>query len=214
MIAIVSANCVAPGAITGGRAELLDPGVLVGRHGLRRQLPSDPVRLFGQDYAHAITERGKRGCETADARTDHGNVAIEFLAGRAEARGGQQCSRALQKTSSIENRRHISLYATTLRTPVAPTADHIRTVLSRDKTFLEDRQDDWESRTERHCRLAFGKLGEVAASLKKGTHIRVGGEVRGRELEKGGVIRRVFECRVESILKLDRAARQETREGS
>ena len=53
---------------------------------------------------------------------------------------------------------------------------------------------------------------EFAAILKKGAHIQVKGELRSREYEKDGVNHRVFECRIESILKLDRAARHETSE--
>ncbi|HTA41265.1 MAG TPA: single-stranded DNA-binding protein [Bryobacteraceae bacterium] len=63
--------------------------------------------------------------------------------------------------------------------------------------------------TEWHRCLNFGKLGEFAASLKKSAHVHVEGELRSREHEKEGVIRRTFECHVESILKLDPAARQE-----
>jgi len=67
----------------------------------------------------------------------------------------------------------------------------------------------WESRTEWHRCLVFGKLGEFAATLRKGAHVQVEGELRSREYDKDGVTHRTFECRVESILKLDRAARQE-----
>jgi hypothetical protein len=35
----------------------------------------------------------------------------------------------------------------------------------------------------------------------------VEGELRGREYEKDGVKHKVFECRLKSILKLDRAER-------
>ena len=68
---------------------------------------------------------------------------------------------------------------------------------------------DWQSRTEWHRCLAFGKPGEFAASLKKAAHVQVEGELRSRGYEKDGVTHRVFECRVESVLKLDRAARQD-----
>ena len=67
----------------------------------------------------------------------------------------------------------------------------------------------WESRTEWHRCLAFGKLAEFAASLKKGTHLQVEGELRSREYEKDGARHKISECRVETILKLDRAARRE-----
>lgn len=30
---------------------------------------------------------------------------------------------------------------------------------------------EWESRTERHRCIAFGKLGDFASSLKKGAHV-------------------------------------------
>jgi single-strand DNA-binding protein len=59
----------------------------------------------------------------------------------------------------------------------------------------------WESRTEWHRRVSFGKLADFAATLKEG-------ELRGREYEKDGVKHKVFECRLESILKLDRAERR------
>jgi single-strand DNA-binding protein len=68
---------------------------------------------------------------------------------------------------------------------------------------------EWESRTEWHRCLAFGKLGDFAAGLRKGGHVRVEGELRSREYDKDGVKHKVFECRLESILKLDRAARRE-----
>ncbi len=66
-----------------------------------------------------------------------------------------------------------------------------------------------ESRTEWHRCLAFGKLGDFAAGLRKGAHVQVEGELRSREYDKDGVKHKVFECRLESILKLDRAARRE-----
>ena len=80
------------------------------------------------------------------------------------------------------------------------------------KRSWKNANGEWESRTEWHRCLAFGKLGEFAASLKKGTHVQVEGELRSRDYEKDGVTHRVFEYRVESVLKLDRAARQETPE--
>ena len=65
-----------------------------------------------------------------------------------------------------------------------------------------------QSRAEWDCRVSFGKLADFAATLKKGAHVQVEGELRGREYEKDGVKHKVFECRVESILKLDRAERR------
>jgi hypothetical protein len=44
--------------------------------------------------------------------------------------------------------------------------------------------------------------------LKKGANEQAEGEPRGREYKKDGVKHKVFECRLESILKLDRAERR------
>jgi single-strand DNA-binding protein len=85
-------------------------------------------------------------------------------------------------------------------------------VLSRNKALVEERSGRLESRTEWHRCLAFGKLAEFAASLKKGAHVQIEGELRSGEYEKSGVAQRVFECHIESILKLDRAARQDTQD--
>jgi single-strand DNA-binding protein len=67
----------------------------------------------------------------------------------------------------------------------------------------------WESRTEWHRCLANGKLSSFASTLKKGAYVQVEGELRSREYDKDGVTHKIFECRVSSILKLDRAIRQE-----
>jgi single-strand DNA-binding protein len=66
----------------------------------------------------------------------------------------------------------------------------------------------WESRTEWHRCVSFGKLADFGATLKKGAHVQVEGELRAREYEKDGVKHKIFECRLESILKLDRAERR------
>ena len=63
------------------------------------------------------------------------------------------------------------------------------------------------SHTEWHRCVVFGKLSEFARTLTKGAHIQVEGELRSREYEsiKTDSMRRVWEIRVASILKLDRA---------
>ncbi len=66
---------------------------------------------------------------------------------------------------------------------------------------------EYISHTEWHRCVVFGKLSEFAGTLKKGTHILVEGELRSREYDskKKGTKLRVWEIRVDSILKLDRA---------
>ena len=61
--------------------------------------------------------------------------------------------------------------------------------------------------TEWHRCVVFGKLGEFAATLKKGAHIQVEGELRSRKYDSTRTNTEVtiWEIRVNSILKLDRA---------
>ena len=55
--------------------------------------------------------------------------------------------------------------------------------------------------------MVFGKLAEFAGTLTKGTHVQVEGELRSREYDskKTDSRQRIWEIRVDSILKLDRA---------
>jgi len=68
------------------------------------------------------------------------------------------------------------------------------------------------SHTEWHRCVVFGKkLAEFAGTLKKGAHLQVEGELRSREYEtkkvgkKPALKKTIWEIRVNSILKLDRA---------
>ena len=71
------------------------------------------------------------------------------------------------------------------------------------------KDDKYISHTEWHRCVVFGKLGEFAATLKKGAHIQVEGELRSRKYDskKTNSEQTVWEIRVNSILKLDRAAK-------
>jgi single-strand DNA-binding protein len=67
--------------------------------------------------------------------------------------------------------------------------------------------------TEWHRCVVFGKLGEFASTLKKGAHVQIEGELRSRKYQPAKVGKKqpdekiVWEIRVNSILKLDRAAK-------
>jgi single-strand DNA-binding protein len=63
------------------------------------------------------------------------------------------------------------------------------------------------SHTEWHRCVVFGKLSEFAKTLKKGAHLQVEGELRSREYDskKTDSKQRIWEIKVDSILKLDRA---------
>ena len=66
---------------------------------------------------------------------------------------------------------------------------------------------EYVAHTEWHRCVVFGKLSEFAKTLTKGAHVQVEGELRSREYEskKTNSKQRVWEIRVSSILKLDRA---------
>jgi single-strand DNA-binding protein len=69
------------------------------------------------------------------------------------------------------------------------------------------KDDKYVSYTEWHRCVVFGKLSEFASTLKKGAHIQLEGELRSREYvsKKTESTQRIWEIRVASILKLDRA---------
>ena len=69
------------------------------------------------------------------------------------------------------------------------------------------KDDNYISHTEWHHCVVFGKLSEFAKTLVKGAHIQVEGELRSREYtsKKTESKQRIWEIRVASILKLDRA---------
>jgi single-strand DNA-binding protein len=76
----------------------------------------------------------------------------------------------------------------------------------------------WESRTEWHRCVAFVRLAEFAATLTKGAHVAVEGELRSHEYQREvalgtqttSIPQRIWEIRVDSVLKLDRAAKRES----
>ena len=85
------------------------------------------------------------------------------------------------------------------------------------KTSWKNDAGSWESRTEWHRCVAFGKRADFAGTLTKGAHVAIEGELRSREYQreltvgtqKTTLTQRVWEVRVDSVLKLDRAAKRE-----
>jgi single-strand DNA-binding protein len=67
---------------------------------------------------------------------------------------------------------------------------------------------EWVSRTEWHRAVVFGRLSALAATLKKGDHVQIQGQLRTREYVKDEAKKTVTEIRVTSILKLDRSHKQ------
>jgi single-strand DNA-binding protein len=94
--------------------------------------------------------------------------------------------------------------------------NHSLTTLSLATKTSYKKDGKYIEHTEWHRCVVFGKLGEFASTLRKGAHIQVEGELRSREYETKKVGKKpaqkktIWEVRVNSILKLDRAAKATT----
>ena len=92
---------------------------------------------------------------------------------------------------------------------VRTNSDRSLTTLSLATKSSYKKDGKYIEHTEWHRCVVFGKLGEFAATLKKGAHIQVEGELRSRKYDskKTNSEQTIWEVRVNSILKLDRAAK-------
>jgi single-strand DNA-binding protein len=79
--------------------------------------------------------------------------------------------------------------------------------LATKSSYKDKKSGEYVSHTEWHNCIVFGKLATFAGSLKKGAHVEIDGELRSREFtsKKTNATTRVWEIKVKSILKLDRA---------
>jgi single-strand DNA-binding protein len=79
--------------------------------------------------------------------------------------------------------------------------------LATKSSYKDKKGGQYVSHTEWHRCIVFGKLSEFAGTLTKGAHIQVEGELRSRQYDnkKTDAKSRIWEIRVISILKLDRA---------
>jgi single-strand DNA-binding protein len=79
--------------------------------------------------------------------------------------------------------------------------------LATKSSYKDKKTGEYNGHTEWHRCIVWGKLSEYATTLKKGAHLAVEGELRSREKtdKKTNAKERVWEVRVSSILKLDRA---------
>jgi single-strand DNA-binding protein len=79
--------------------------------------------------------------------------------------------------------------------------------LATKSSYKDKKSGEYVSHTEWHRCVVFGKLSEFGSTLKKGAHIQVEGELRSREYDnkKTDTKLRIWEIKVDSILKLDRA---------
>ena len=86
------------------------------------------------------------------------------------------------------------------------------------KRSWKDRESgEYQSQTTWHRCVVWGKLGEFAATLTKGAHVQIEGEIRTREYAQKGlgkkaaeVTKSITEVHVVSIVKLDRSGKPES----
>ena len=79
--------------------------------------------------------------------------------------------------------------------------------LATKSSYKDKTSGEYKGQTEWHRCIVWGNLSDYAKTLTKGTHLAIDGELRSRERvdKKTGAKQRVWEMRVASILKLDRA---------
>ena len=66
-----------------------------------------------------------------------------------------------------------------------------------------------------HKCVSFGRTAEYAATLTKGAHVQILGEIQTRTyVAKDGTTKSVTEIRIQRITRLDRAAKAESTEGA
>src|SRR5688500_1933828 len=78
MVPVVLAYALTQAAVAGGDAELFDPAMLIGRHGLAGELAAEPVILLGQDNAAAIAQGGQGRGDAAKATANHQDIGTIF----------------------------------------------------------------------------------------------------------------------------------------
>ena len=81
--------------------------------------------------------------------------------------------------------------------------------LATKSSYKDKKSGEYIAHTEWHRCVVFGKLAEFAATLTKGSHVQIEGELRSRKYDskKTNSEQTIWEIRVNSILKLDRAAK-------
>jgi single-strand DNA-binding protein len=83
------------------------------------------------------------------------------------------------------------------------------------KRSWKDRETgERQSETTWHRCIAWGKLGQYAATLTKGSHVQIEGEIRTRDYtpsagKSGAVKKSITEVRATSVTKLDRPQKTE-----
>jgi single-strand DNA-binding protein len=101
-------------------------------------------------------------------------------------------------------------------TRTANNASFTALSLATKSSYKDKKTGKYIDHTEWHHCIVWGRLAEYAKTLTKGAHLSVEGELRSRERvdKKTSQKQRVWEVRVASILKLDRAEKASPEEQS
>ena len=82
--------------------------------------------------------------------------------------------------------------------------------LATKRTWKDCETGERQSQTTWHRCVTFGPTAEYAATLTKGAHLQIIGEIQTREyVAKDGVKKSVTEIRVQRVARLDRAPKPE-----
>ena len=82
--------------------------------------------------------------------------------------------------------------------------------LATQRTWKDRESGERKSLTSWHKLVTFGRLAEYAATLTKGAHLHVTGQLNTRQYTaKDGTTKSVTEIRVQRINRLDRSPKQE-----
>ena len=85
--------------------------------------------------------------------------------------------------------------------------------LATNRSWKDQKSGEYKSEVSWHRCIAFGRSGDYAATLAKGTHVQIDGEIRTREYTEPATGKKksaptkktITEIRVYRIAKLDRA---------
>ncbi len=83
------------------------------------------------------------------------------------------------------------------------------------KTSWKDPESgEWMSRTDWHRCVVIGRLAQAAATLKKGDHVHIQGQLQTREYSSGqsSEKQRITETRVSSVFKVERLMKNDDSE--
>ena len=87
--------------------------------------------------------------------------------------------------------------------------------LATKRTWKNRETGDRESRTTWHRCVVFGKTAEYAATLTKGAHLQIVGEIQTRDfVGRDGAKKHVTEIRVHRITRLDSVAKVQSSEAA